>query len=98
MQGSPTLYQLIDDNYRVKVPGVCTGSHGAAYVRERFATGRFLNLSGCWLQSPRKKAPAHHTELPRHVVQAVIPECLAESALVARDSAKTPLDSLPVLL
>ena len=56
-----TLYQLVDDNYPVKVPGACTDSRGAAYARERFATERFLDLFAYYLQSPHKKAPAHHT-------------------------------------
>ena len=61
-KGSITLYQLVDDNCPVKVPGACTGNRGAAFARVRFVTGRFLDLSAYWLQSPHKKAPAHHTK------------------------------------
>src|SRR6266581_3039834 len=87
MQGSITLYQLIDDNYAVKVPDAGTGSRGAAYAHEQYVTGRFLDWFACWLQSLHRKTPAHHTKQPRLVDRGVIPGCLSEAILGVHDSA-----------
>src|SRR2546421_12688727 len=93
-----TLYQLVDDNYQVKVPCACTDSRGGAYALGRCATELYLDLFAYCLQSPHKKAPAHHTRLPQLVDRGVIPARLAEAVLVVHDSAKTLLDLLRVLL
>ena len=61
-EGSPTLYQIIDDNYRVKVPGARIGSCGAAGARGRYATARFLDLFVYSMRSHRKKDPVYHTK------------------------------------